>query len=324
MLSSLFLVLGIIQVHTGTVHASSNTVSLSPVLVWGTKPVLPYFVLNAEHAQAIKTRLRLTDADFELLRSIAVTEAERLRRHQQASETMIENPRLSLAQKQDQIEASGYNQQVLNIVESSEVSLATALDPQKYTALVHWIEQQWVIDQQKYGTAQESDGGRTFTVFATQYAPNTANAFEVAIPDKCIKFANLAWSLTGCPTGMYSKGKNYSVTIVHKDYVVKSVPVLEVGPWNIDDNYWTIAGDSQYRRRFSDLPMGMPQAQAAFFNGYNGGKDQYGRIVANPAGIDLTDPVRRQLGLGYLQNAWVQVTFSWLENFVFLPAIPHS
>ena len=33
----------------------------------------------------------------------------------------------------------------------------------------------------------------------------------------------------------------------------------------------------------------MPEAQAASRNSYNGGMDQFGRKVANPAGIDLAD-----------------------------------
>ncbi|MBT9260247.1 MAG: hypothetical protein KM310_10950 [Clostridiales bacterium] len=50
---------------------------------------------------------------------------------------------------------------------------------------------------------------------------------------------------------------------------------------------------------FKDLPLGKPEAQAAFYEGYNGGEDQFGRKVTNPAGIDLTPYVASQLGLGY-------------------------
>ena len=31
----------------------------------------------------------------------------------------------------------------------------------------------------------------TYRVFATQYEPNTAGAVEVALPDRCVKFASL-------------------------------------------------------------------------------------------------------------------------------------
>jgi hypothetical protein len=72
----------------------------------------------------------------------------------------------------------------------------------------------------------------------------------------------------------------------------------------------------------------VPEAQAAFYNGYNtvpnctslstgqpsgkpGGADQFGRCVLNPAGIDLSVEAAKQLGLGTGENAWVTVSFLW-------------
>jgi len=37
----------------------------------------------------------------------------------------------------------------------------------------------------------------------------------------------------------------------------------------IDDNYWAGPKSPRPRRMFTDLPVGMPEAQAAFQNGYN-------------------------------------------------------
>ena len=45
------------------------------------------------------------------------------------------------------------------------------------------------------------------------------------------------------------------------------------------------------RRCGPTSPQGKPEAQAAYENGYNGGHDEFGRKVANPAGIDLADGV---------------------------------
>lgn len=72
---------------------------------------------------------------------------------------------------------------------------------------------------------------------------------------------------------------------------------------------------------------GTPEAQAAFYNGYNrvsncknlngslsghpGAADQFGRCVLNPGGIDLSVAAAARLGLGHLQNGWVTVTFLW-------------
>ncbi|KKU20736.1 MAG: Secreted protein, partial [Candidatus Nomurabacteria bacterium GW2011_GWA1_46_11] len=41
----------------------------------------------------------------------------------------------------------------------------------------------------------------------------------------------------------------------------------------------------------------------------NGGKDQFGRQVANPAGIDLSEGTWADLGM--TNNDWVIVEFLW-------------
>jgi hypothetical protein len=84
-------------------------------------------------------------------------------------------------------------------------------------------------------------------------------------------------------------------------------PVLDVGPWNTKDDYWN---PGPIRQMWTDLPRGRPQAQAAKQDGYNGGKDQFGRVVRNPAGIDLADGMFWD-GLRLTTNAWVTVTFQW-------------
>jgi len=82
-------------------------------------------------------------------------------------------------------------------------------------------------------------------------------------------------------------------------------PVWDVGPWNTRDDYW-----NDNREMWADLPTGKPQAQAAFEDGYHGGRDQFGRRVANPAGVDLADGTFWD-GLRLTTNAWVTVQFLW-------------
>ena len=84
-------------------------------------------------------------------------------------------------------------------------------------------------------------------------------------------------------------------------------PVWDVGPWNTKDDYWN---PSATREMWKDLPQGKPEAQAAYQDGYNGGKDQFGRTVANPAGIDLADGVFWD-ALKLADNSWVDVTYLW-------------
>jgi hypothetical protein len=168
-------------------------------------------------------------------------------------------------------------------------------------------------------------------VFATQYYPNTPGSVEVAVPDKCAKFAALgntgALSQANCPAG-YRLGLDYRVQVTRDSGQSAALPVKDVGPWNTDDNYWDFGpGAPRPRRLFGDLPPGLPEAQAAVYNGYNvssncltlgrqpsghpGGADQFGRCVLNPAGLDLSVAAAAQLGLGNLQNEWVTVTFLW-------------
>lgn len=83
-------------------------------------------------------------------------------------------------------------------------------------------------------------------------------------------------------------------------------PVWDVGPWNTQDDYWN---PGSQRQQWGDLHQGTPEAQAAFRTGYNRGLDQYGRHVANPAGIDLGDGVYNALHL--TGNTTVTVDYLW-------------
>jgi hypothetical protein len=87
----------------------------------------------------------------------------------------------------------------------------------------------------------------------------------------------------------------------------ETAPVWDVGPWNTKDDYWN---PSSSRQMWNNLPRGKPEAQAARLEGYNGGRDQFGRTVLNPAGIDLADGTFWD-GLGMNNNDWVNVTFLW-------------
>ncbi len=65
---------------------------------------------------------------------------------------------------------------------------------------------------------------------------------------------------------------------------------------------------------WQNLPRCQPEAQAAYFREYNRGKDEFGREVLNPAGVDLTPAAARRLGLDRYQNAWVAVRFPWVRR----------
>lgn len=100
---------------------------------------------------------------------------------------------------------------------------------------------------------------------------------------------------------------DYSVKVCAENGRCAFAPVWDVGPWNTRDDYWNPADQ---RQEWKDLPQGVPQAQAAHGEGYNGGRDQYDRRVANPAGIDLGDGLFWD-ALGLKDNSWVTVDYLW-------------
>ncbi|MEU0531534.1 hypothetical protein [Amycolatopsis tolypomycina] len=109
--------------------------------------------------------------------------------------------------------------------------------------------------------------------------------------------------------GLAPKGTGtYSVRVCRTDgSKCEYAPVWDVGPWNEQDDYWN---PSSVRTKFKDLPQGQPEAYAAYYNGYNGGKSGLGYKVQNPAGIDLADGVFWD-GLGMSDNGNVNVTYLW-------------
>jgi hypothetical protein len=144
-------------------------------------------------------------------------------------------------------------------------------------------------------------------MFATQY--NGYTNYEIALPDQYVKFANLGWTIPPAYSSHYANDP-YTVTINRGSYWVYDVGVLEVGPWNINDNYWDSATGSNPRRLGSDIPICWSEAEYAYYHGYNGGLDEFGRTVTVPTSVDLTPAVAADLGLAYLENSNLYVYYS--------------
>ncbi|MFD7153685.1 hypothetical protein ACFV9C_03755 [Kribbella sp. NPDC059898] len=139
-------------------------------------------------------------------------------------------------------------------------------------------------------------------VFATReglVGGTTANGHVIASRDHFVALPSRR-GLAGNGSGTYSVKVCTATRCAFE-------PVWDVGPWNTKDDYWN---PSATREMWKDLPQGKPEAQAAYQNGYNGGKDQFGRTVANPAGIDLADGVFWD-ALKLADNGWVDVTYLW-------------
>lgn len=277
--------------------------------VWGRKPVLHYFMFTGELPLRMQRELHLDEAQFAKIKEIAAREADRLAGLNRASSLIVGDPGLRSFEKRQKIAESGYNLQVAETTQDTQAALETALDPETYERLVAWIEARWSEERALHGTPAKPNAARTYSVYATRYDSN--GVYTVALPDKCLKLANGGNHL--CDDSGYSTGSNYSVRLHYQSSV--TVKVQESGPWNVDDNFWAGLEDPQPRRLFPDLPAGMPEAQAAFYNDYNNGEDQFGRTVTAPYGIDLARDVSIDIGLQPGVNDWIDVTFLWTDGW---------
>lgn len=100
-------------------------------------------------------------------------------------------------------------------------------------------------------------------------------------------------------------GSEYMVRITYNGRS-SVAPVYDVGPWNTRDNYW-----DEERERYKDLRRGWPQDHAAYYDGYNKGWAEKGKVHF-PTAIDVGDGVWWD-DLGIVgDQATVEVTFLWL------------
>jgi hypothetical protein len=167
----------------------------------------------------------------------------------------------------------------------------------------------WISDVSVQPTDKAAAGRMTIQaaplkshVFATReglVGGTTANGHVIASRDHFVALPSRR--------GLANNGSgNYTVKVCTASRCAFE-PVWDVGPWNTKDDYWNPAAT---REMWKDLAQGKPESQAAYQNGYNGGKDQFGRTVANPAGIDLADGVFWD-ALKLTDNAWVDATYLW-------------
>jgi len=302
----------------GSVYISSAFWGTS---IWGTKPLLEYYVLNPTLAHELRDEVGLTEAQFQSIYQIAQQEGQQLRTLEHESQRIVGDTKLSLSEKRLLISEMAFNRRLAGILRENQNSLQRVLDADTYERFVHFIVDRWHIKSQPRRAVEISapvkiaNNGpvlasfpRSFEVYATRY--DAGDRYIIALPDKCLKFAN--GGALQCNSG-YQYGQNYSVAISYKGKTVYAT-VGESGPWNIDDNYWSTVYDPQPRRLFGDLPLGVPEAQAAYFNGYNGGVDQFGRVVTSPVAIDISYAVAADLGLPSGNNK-VTVSFLWTEGW---------
>jgi hypothetical protein len=253
------------------------------------KPVISYLLSDPQNVAEFQQRFALSGEELSVVLGAIQEENEILSREYAESELVVESAEgLPAAEVQERIAASDYDERVRQAVARTKATIEALLPAYLRHQLQVWVNAKWQQEVQEYNaeptaTLQAASGGKNFRVFATQYRGYTR--YEVALPHRQLKFRG-----------------GYRIRIRNGGHRI-SVPIKEVGPWNIHDNYW-----DKRRDMWKNLPRGKPEAEAAYYNNYNRGRDEFGRKVLNPAGVDLTPRAARKLGLRKYQNAWVSLS----------------
>lgn len=266
------------------------------------KPVLSFVLSDEANIEEFRSEFGLGDEEVETALAAVREENEALAREYAESEQLVEsNEGLPEDQVRARIDASDYDERVREIIAGTKSTVEGLLPEDRRSDLESWVNARFAEGGEKASedTVTDRRGGTAkgpgvmCEVFATQY--NGYTRYEVALPHRDLK-------------DRYLDGKGARKVIISKKNRIKA-PVKEVGPWNIRDNYWA---SRKKRDMWDDLKRCKPEAEAAYFDNYNHGEDQFGREVLNPAGVDLTPRAAKRLGLRRYQNAWVKVRYPWV------------
>src|SRR5215217_6812033 len=269
------------------------------------KPVLSFVLSDEANVEEFQGEFGFSDDEVEAALAAVREENGALAREYAESVQLVEsNEGLPEDQVRARIDSSDYDERVRTIIAETKAIVEGLLPEGRRADLESWVNGKFAEGGERAsednvtvrrGGSSKGPGVRC-EVFATQY--NGYSRYEVALPHRDLKDRYLE-----------RKGAR-KVTIARKRDRIKA-PIKEGGPWNIRDNYW-----QSHRKRdmWDNLKRCKPEAEAAYFNNYNRGEDQYGREVLNPAGVDLTPRAAKRLGLRKFQNAWVWVRYPWLSG----------
>ena len=270
-----------------------------------TKPAIAVILSEQHNIDQFKEHFDLSDGQVDDV--LAATRRENRILAQEFGESEIvlaANRGLPKSEIAKKIAASDYDEKIAAAVARTKKRIEVIVPEDQRADLEGWVDEQWnqevrAASEEDYTAASETymvssqSKGIRCRVFATQYTGHTAR--EVALPHRNLKFGRQPrvriWRVSGGP----SVGPR----------------VKEVGPWNTYDNYWVRNKD---RTMYKRVPRCKPAAQVAYYQNFNKGKDEFGREVLNPAGVDLTPDVARSMGLEEHQNAWVWVRFPWVHR----------
>ncbi len=309
-------------VRTAPQTASESTRIFLPLIrsasslaqVLGEKPVLD--VLISDMSELVD-ELAFSSSEQQSLNQIMASERDGVQTLNAEASAITSNPNTSREEKQRQLEAIGYNDRLRALLRTSQADLQQHLGAEHYAELLSWLERSWQHLRDQHDALGQNDAYLTrtsanatslptcptFTVFAQR---STDTDYSAGLPDLYLLLANRGIQYTAG----YTNTTVYSVTIRLNANIAANVRIDDLGPHNINDNYWNTSTDPLHpRRAFKNAPHGKPEAQLAYFQNFNGGRNEFGQIVTSPAGIVVSQQVANQLGLA--ANGWVDVSFPW-------------
>ena len=246
------------------------------------KPALSFLLSDDRNVEEFQKEFGLSDEEMQKVLAVVHEEDGALDKEYEESDQIVEaNEDASETKIESKIAASDFDEKVKKAIATANSDVEKLLPKGQADGLGPWVDEQWQAESAEYEAASEatyqaSSTGYSCRVWLSYYKGSTT--YEVALPHKKVKF---------------SGGRKVRITDIRKGTSARA-PVKDSGPWNIRDNYWKAPRD---RSMWQDLPRCVPEAQAAFFDNYNRGKDQFGREVGNPAGIDITPAVARRMDM---------------------------
>lgn len=246
------------------------------------KPVLSYLLSDERNVEEFQREFGLGDGRVHEVLAVVEKENSDLSREYGESEQIVDSG-AEASEIEDRIADSDFDEKLKQTIAQTKSDVEDLLPDGRAEDLESWVNEQWRAETAGYRSESEpsyqvSSTGYSCGVWATYYKGHTRN--EVALPHKALKFDG---------------GYRVRITAVGKGTRTRA-PVKEVGPWNIRDNYWQAR---KYRDMWRNLPRCVPEAEAAFYDNYNKGEDQFGREVRNPAGFDMTIRVARRLHVAH-------------------------
>ena len=271
------------------------------------KPVISVILSEQQNVDEFKAHFDLTGGQVADVLAATRRENRALAQEFHESERLLAaNKDLSKYEVAKRIVASDYDEKVSAAVARTKRRVEAILPGGQGAGLKGWVDEQWEQEVQDTSTPDYTAAstetytvssyyprGKRCKVFATRYVGNTSR--EVALPDSRLKF--------GDRPSVRIRRVNGGPSVWAR--------VKEAGPWNTHDNYWA---RREHRQMFKRLPRCKPEAQAAYYWNFHDGKDEFGREVLNPAGVDVTPAVARGMGLKKYQNAWVYIRFPWVHR----------